>query len=229
MGSKASSADVLRALTEKANPGNLDGMARFGLTIEKRLGVSVPDMRRIAKAIGQNHRLALALWNTGIPEARIVASMIDDPDRVTEKQAEHWVRDFNSWDVCDQVCQNLFGKTPWVWQKIPDWTERDEEYVKRAGYALIANLASHAKHAADQRFIQLFPLLKRGATDERNFVRKAVNWALRNIGKRNRALNGATLALARDIRRINSKAARWIATDAMRELASDAVRQRLTK
>jgi 3-methyladenine DNA glycosylase AlkD len=227
MGSTASGADVLRALTEKANPGNLDGMARFGLTIEKRLGVSVPDMRRIAKTIGRNHQLALELWNAGIAEARIVASMIDDPGRVTEKQAEHWVRDFNSWDVCDQVCQNLFGKTPWAWQKIPDWTERDEEYVKRAGYSLIANLASHDKHATDERFIQLFPLLQRGATDERNFVKKAVNWALRNIGKRNRALNSATLALARDIQCMNSKAARWIATDAIRELASDAVQRRL--
>jgi 3-methyladenine DNA glycosylase AlkD len=220
---------VLSMLTEKANPGNLVGMARFGITVKNRLGTTVADMRKIAKAIGRNHRLALELWKTGIAEARIVASMMDDPDRVTTTQAERWVRDFNSWDVCDQVCQNLFIKTPWVWQKIWAWTDRDEEYVKRAGYALIATLASHAKDAPDARFIQLFPILKRGAADERNFVKKAVSWALRNIGKRNRSLNQAALALAREIQRMDSRAARWVATDVLRELASDTVRRRLNK
>jgi len=220
---------VLSMLTEKANPDSLAGMARFGITVTNRLGTTVADMRKIAKAIGRNHRLALELWKTGIAEAQIVASMIDDPARVTESQAERWVRDVDSWDVCDQVCQNLFRKTPWVWQKIWEWTERDEEYVKRAGYAVIAILASHAKDTPDTRFIRLLPILKQGATDERNFVKKAVSWALRNIGKRNRSLNKAALALTREIQRMDSRAARWIAADVLRELASDTVRRRLKK
>ena len=211
-------ADVLSQLTGKARTANLEGMARYGIAVEKRLGVSVPDMRTIGKEIGRDHRLALGLWRTGIPDARMLASMIDEPDRVTRQQGERWVRDFNSWDVCDQVCQNLFEKTSWAWEVIPEWAARDEEFVRRAAFALLACLAWHDKRAADERFIRLFPVLKKGATDERNFVRKAVNWALRNVGKRNVRLNRAALKLAREIRRLDSKAARWIAADAIREL-----------
>jgi 3-methyladenine DNA glycosylase AlkD len=223
----ASVAEVLGKLTRKANSNNLEGMARYGIAVENRLGVSIPDTRTIAREIGRDHQLALGLWKTGIAEARILASMIDDPNRTTEKQAERWVRDFNSWDVCDQVCQNLFDKAPWAWKTIPEWAGRDEEFVKRAAFALAACVASHDKAAADERFIRLLPIVRNGATDERNYVRKAVNWALRNIGKRNARLNRAALKLAREIQRLDSKAARWIAADAIRELESEAVRRRL--
>ena len=204
-------------------------MAKFGMAVEKRLGVSVPNIRLVAKEIGRDHVLALALWKTGVAEARIVASIIADPDRITEEQAEQWVKTFNSWDICDQVCQNLFDKTSWTWQKIPTWAERDEEFVKRAAFALLACLAWHDKQAADERFIELFPILKGGASDERNFVKKAVNWALRNIGKRNRRLNNKTLQLAKEIQRMDSRAARWIAADAIRELQNGAVQRKLKK
>jgi 3-methyladenine DNA glycosylase AlkD len=221
--------DVLKKLKEKANSDNLEGMSRFGITIDHRLGVSVPEMRKTAKEFAKDHRLALELWETGIAEARILASMIDDPEQVTEKQMEKWVKDFNSWDVCDQVCSNLFDKTPWAWQKISEWAGREEEFVKRAAFTLMACLACHDKNAPDGNFIKLSPLLKRGATDDRNFVKKAVNWALRNIGKRNGKLNRTAIRVAKEIRRTNSKAARWIASDAIRELESNAVQQRLKR
>jgi 3-methyladenine DNA glycosylase AlkD len=184
-------------------------------------------MRAVAKEIGRDHRLALALWRTGIAEARQVAAMIDDPRLVTEKQMESWVRDFDSWDVCDGVCMNLFENTSLVWKKIREWAERDEEFVKRAAFALIAGRAWHDKTTPDDRFLALFPVIERAATDERNFVRKAVNWALRNIGKRNAKLNRAAIRLGGRLRRGDSRSARWIAADAIRELGSDAVARRL--
>lgn len=220
-------AEVLSKLKTKADPKNLPGMARFGMAVGSRLGVSVPEMRKIAKEVGRDHRLALALWKTGIAEARIVAALIDDPGEVASKQMESWVKDLDSWDVCDQVCLSLFDKSPLAWQKIPQWAERDEEFVKRAAFALIAGLAWHDKRAVDQRFVELFPILMKGADDDRNFVKKAVSWAIRNIGKRNRRLNKAALKLARDIRRMDSKAASWVAADAIRELESEAVQRRL--
>jgi len=224
-----STSDVLNKLRKKARPDQLKGMARYGIVIEKRLGVSVPEMRRLAKELGKNHKLALSLWKTGIPEAKIIAAMIDEPEKVTENQMEDWVKDINSWDVCDQVCMNLFEKTPLAWKKIRDWSKREEEFVKRTAYSLIACLAWHDKEADDMKFIKLLPVIEFGATDERNFVKKAVNWALRNIGKRNRKLNKAAINAARKIGRINSKAARWVASDAIRELTSDAVKKRLKK
>jgi len=224
-----STGDVLNKLRKKARPDQLKGMARYGIVIEKRLGVSVPEMRRLAKELGKNHKLALSLWKTGIPEAKIIAAMIDEPEKVTENQMEDWVKDINSWDVCDQVCMNLFEKTPLAWKKIRDWSKREEEFVKRTAYSLIACLAWHDKEADDMKFIKLLPVIEFGATDERNFVKKAVNWALRNIGKRNRKLNKAAINAARKIGRINSKAARWVASDAIRELTSDAVKKRLKK
>jgi 3-methyladenine DNA glycosylase AlkD len=222
-------ADVLNKLKEKANSDNLEGMVRFGIAVDHRLGVSVPDMRKTAKEFAKDHRLALELWETGIAEARILASMIDDPEQVTEKQMEKWVKDFNSWDVCDQVCSNLFEKTPWAWKKILEWAGREEEFIKRAAFALMACLAWHEKNAPDGNFIKLLPLLKRGATDDRNFVKKAVNWALRNIGKRNGKLNRKAIKVAKEIKRIDSKTAHWIASDAIRELESNAVQQRLKR
>jgi len=225
----ASAAEVLEQIKAKANPANLEGVARFGMAIERRLGVSVPEMRRIAKATGRNHALALELWKTGFAEARIVASMVAVPAALAEKDMDTWVKDLNSWDVCDQVCMNLFEKTPFARQKIMEWSEREEEFVKRAAFALIACLAWHDKQAADQEFIAWLAVIRRAAGDERNFVKKAVNWALRHIGKRNARLNRAAIKTAREIQRQDSKAARWIAADAIRELESEAVQQRLRK
>jgi len=221
--------DVLDKLKVKAKPENVGGMARYGMTAERRLGVSVPDMRKIAKELGKNRKLALELWKTGIPEAKIVAAMIDEPEKLTEKQMEDWVKDINSWDVCDQVCMNLFEKTPLAWKKILDWSKRKEEFVKRTAFALIACLAWHDKKVEDEKFIELFPVIKQGATDERNFVKKAVNWALRNIGKRNPNLNKAAIKAAKEIQQIDSKTAHWVSSNAIKELESEAVQRRLRK
>jgi len=214
----ASVQDVLHMLQSHAHPDNVEGMARFGMTPDARMGVSVPDMRRIAKTVGRDHALALALWETGIPEARILASMVDDPAQLTDSQMEAWVADFNSWDVCDQVCMNLFDKSPLAWQKVGQWARRDEEFVRRAAFALIACLAWHDKAAPDEAFIRLFPVVKASATDGRNFVKKAVSWALRQVGKRNANLRRAALDTAREIGQMDAKPARWIAADVIREL-----------
>ena len=170
----ASVEDVLTRLKARAKADRLKGMARYGMAIERRLGVSVPDMRKIAKEYGKDHNLALELWKTGIAEAKIVAAMVDEPRKLTEEQMEEWVKDINSWDICDQVCMNLFEKTPLAWKKILDWSEREEEFVKRTAFSLIACLAWHNKEVEDENFINLFPVIKLGATDERNFVKKAV-------------------------------------------------------
>ncbi|MDD5509821.1 MAG: DNA alkylation repair protein [Dehalococcoidales bacterium] len=223
----ASLEEALDRIKSMARPDQLDGMARYGMAVERRLGVSVPELRGLAKDLGRDHELALELWGTGIAEARLVAGMIDDPGKLTEAQMEEWVIGIDSWDVCDQVCMNLFEKVPLAWKKIIDWSEREEEFVKRAAFALIACLAWHDKKAADERFIELLPVIVRGATDERNFVKKAVNWALRNIGKRNSNLNRAAVKTAGEIQQIDSRAARWIAADTIRELESEAVRKRL--
>jgi 3-methyladenine DNA glycosylase AlkD len=221
--------EVLRKLRAEAKPENVAGMASYGMSFEGRLGVAVPSMRKIAKSVGMDHHLALALWETGIAEARIVASMIDDAAMLTEEQMEEWVRGLNSWDVCDQVCMNLFEKTPLAWKKIADWSAREEEFVRRAAFALLACLAWHDKQAADAQFAEFFHLIKRTATDERKYVKKAVNWALRNIGKRNRALNQAALVLAQEIQGLGAKSARWIGADAIKELTSEAVQERLAR
>ena len=223
----ASVKGVLDKLQGKAQPERLTGMAKYGMTVEQRLGVSVPDMRKLAKEIGRDHKLALDLWRTGIAEARIVAAMVGDPAKLTEDQMEDWVKDINSWDVCDQVSMNLFEKNQLAWKKIADWSEREEEFVKRTAFSLIACLAWHDKKASDGKFIELLPVIIQGATDERNFVKKAVNWALRNIGKRNLNLNRAAIDAAKEIKRLDSKAARWIASDTLRELGSDAIHSRL--
>ncbi|MBN1139444.1 MAG: DNA alkylation repair protein [Anaerolineae bacterium] len=222
----ASVQDILDKLKEKARPDQVAGMARYAMTAEGRLGVSIPDMRKLAKEVGKDHALALALWQVGIPEARIVAAMIDDPQALTEAQMEDWVKDLNSWDVCDQVCMNLFEKMPLAWQKVRDWAEREEEFVKRAAFALLACLAWHDKQARDEQFVALLPVIQRGATDERNMVKKAVSWALRNIGKRNPQLNQAALEAAKAIQQMDSRAARWIASDAIRELEAKAAATR---
>lgn len=218
--------DILDRLQSLANAENVAGMARYGINTHNTLGISIYTLRPIAKEIGVDHDLALRLWESGIHEARILASFIDDPRQVTEEQLERWVADFDSWDVVDQVV-NLFERTPFAYPKAFEWSARPEEFVKRAGFVLMAGLAVHDKKAPDERLEAFFPVIVREATDERNFVKKAVNWALRNIGKRNRALNAKAIAVAKEIQAIPARAARWIANDALRELTSAKIQARL--
>lgn len=170
--------------------------------------------------IGKDHFLAQELWASGIHEARILAGMIDEPEAVSEEQMDSWVKDFDSWDVCDQVCGNLFDRTPCAYKNAVEWSKRKEEFVKRAGFVMMAELAVHDKTAMDKEFLRFFTLVKREATDERNFVQKAINWALRQIGNRSRSLNRKAIETAKEIQKMDSKAARWIAADALRELSS---------
>ncbi len=210
--------DILAELRRNAKPGNLEGMARYGISTGNRLGVAVPVMRKLARKIGRRHRLALQLWKTGIAEARILASMIAVPDEMTGKQMDDWAADFNSWDVCDQVCMNLFDKSPHARKKIREWSRREEEFVKRAAFALLACIAWHDKKAPDADFLAFLPLLERGALDERNFVKKAVSWALRHIGKRNEKLRSVVIETAGRLRGMESKSALWVGRDVGREL-----------
>lgn len=216
------------------------GMARYGINVENAFGVSVCELRKIAKRLGTDHDLALALWATGNHEGRLLACFVDDPAAVTAEQTEVWAREFDSWDLCDQAATSLFDKTRHAWPKAVEWAARDEGWIKRAGFALMAGLAVHDKTAKDRDFVRLLPLIEAAAADDRNFVKKAVNWALRNIGKRSRALNAAAVACARRILAAANegaggerggdpgcRAARWVATDAIRELTSEKVQARL--
>jgi 3-methyladenine DNA glycosylase AlkD len=205
------------------NPANVAGMARFGISSRNTYGVSIPTLRKMAQEIGKNHVAALELWKSDIHEARLLAGFVDDSKQVTENQMEEWVKDFDSWDVCDQVCSNLFDRTPFAHKKAAEWSKREEEFVKRAGFVLMAALAVHDKNSGDERFLAFLPIIKAGATDERNFVKKSVNWALRQIGKRNVTLNEAAVKASQEIRQLNAKSARWIAADSLRELTSEAV------
>ena len=220
---------ILTLLRGQADPAAVKGMARYGMSSDKRLGVSTPFIRQLAKEVGRNHETALALWETGVPEARILAAMIGDPEELTADQMDTWVRDIDSRDICDQVCMKLFEKSPLAWKKIRDWHTRDEEFVKRAAYSLIACLAWHDKTAEDEKFIELLPVIRAGAIDDRNYVKKAVSWALRHIGKRNGTLNAAALSLAKELESLASPPARWIASQAVRELRSEKVRLHLMK
>ncbi len=206
---------ILRSL---GRPDQLDGMARFGLVGKMRLGASMPDLRRLARTIGKYHRLAEQLWETGIPEAMILAALIGEPESLRSGQMDRWVADIESWDVCDQVCSNLFDRSPHAWQKAHRWSARKEEFVKRAGYVLIAALAVHDKTSPDAKFTGFFPLIRRGAADNRNYVRKAVCWALRQIGKRNESLRRAAIREAKTLRKSTAAPSRWIAAETLREL-----------
>jgi 3-methyladenine DNA glycosylase AlkD len=219
--------EVLDRLRASAQPGGREGMARFGINPDRALGVRIPDLRRLAREIGTDHGLALALWRTGVHEARILASMVDDPARVTERQMESWVRDFDSWDLCDQVCGSLFDRTRFARRKARQWAGREEEFVKRAAFALVAWMAVHDRGADDRFFLGFLPVIERHATDGRNFVKKAVNWALRQVGKRNHSLNRAAVRTARRLARSENRFARWVGTDAVRELTGPAVRERV--
>ncbi len=219
--------EILANLKQQANPEAVAGMARFGIRGQVVYGISLPTLRALAKSIGRNHELAQQLWDSGVHEAQLLATLVDVPASVTTAQMERWVAEFDSWDVCDQCCSNLFGETPFAGQKISEWTERDEEFVKRAGFVLMAVLAVHDKKAPNAQFEAYLPVIARHAQDERNFVKKAVNWALRQIGKRNLGLNASAVAAAQTIAAQNSKSARWVAKDALRELTSPAVQARL--
>ncbi|MGO9018317.1 MAG: DNA alkylation repair protein [Syntrophobacteraceae bacterium] len=208
---------ILLKFKSMANPDNVRGMAKFGINTHNTLGIGIPALRKIAKAAGRNQMLSLNLWASGIHEARLLAAYVGDPIQVTENQMERWAKDFDSWDVCDQVCMNLFDRTPYAYDKAAEWSQREEEFVKRAGYALMACLAVHDKKADDLRFLPFFPFIKGGSVDERNFVKKAVNWALRQIGKRNDILKGLAVQCAEDILLEHSRASAWVAKDALRE------------
>jgi len=231
---------ILGELQGLGSERNRIGMARYGINVENAFGVSVYELRKIARRLGTDHNLALALWATGNHEARLLACFVDDPAAVTAAQMETWAADFDSWDLCDQATTSLFDLTIHAWKKAFEWAKRDEEWVKRGGFALMAGLAVHDKAAADRDFQKLLPVIARGAFDERNFVKKAVNWALRNIGKRNPALNTAAVECAEKISAAANKraggerggdasarAARWVAADAWRELTSEKIRARL--
>jgi len=218
---------VVDRLKFLGDPKAVEGMARFGIQSSNSFGVSVPKLRTLAREVGRDHPLALKLWETGLHDARLLATMMVDPRQVTVDQMDKWVRDFDSWDVVDGSCGNLFDKTPFAVAKAKEWCKRDEEFVKRAGFVLIAELAVHDKNAKDQVFLDFLPLIVGGASDKRNFVKKAVNWSLRQIGKRNLKLNKAAASTALKIRKIESGSAKWIASDALRELKSPQVLKRL--
>lgn len=237
---KARVAKLLGELRELGSQANREGMQRYGIRVDDAFGVSIYELRNVAKRVGQDHALALALFATGNHEARLLACFVDVPAEVTPEQMESWASEFDSWDICDQATTSLFDQTPHAWSKAAEWAEREEEWTKRAAYALMAGLAVHDEAADDRAFVRLLPLIARGATDPRNFVKKAVNWALRNIGKRNRSLNEAAIACAEKILdsaneragapkggALSDRAARWVANDALRELRSAVVQKRL--
>lgn len=210
--------EIIAKLQSHANAQNVEGMAKFGIRPAHALGISMPTLRKMAREIGKNHALALDLWTSGIHEARILAAMIAEPRLVSPQLMEAWVNEFDSWDVCDQVCGNLFDKTLYAYEKAVEWCHREQEFVRRAGFVMMAELAVHDKKASDDAFLPFFPLMQQYATDERNFVKKAVNWALRQIGKRNSHLRTLAIEQAEIMVKLDSRAARWIARDALKAL-----------
>jgi 3-methyladenine DNA glycosylase AlkD len=222
-------AAALRELKTLANPKVRAKLDYFGIHVPKAYGISAPVLHAFARHIGKDHALAEQLWDSGIHEARILASLIAEPEKVTSAQMERWVRDFDSWDVVDTACCYLYAAAKPAWSKIHEWSSRSPEFEKRAAFSLAAYLSYKDKKAEDERFEEFFPVIEREAHDDRNFVRKAVNWALRNIGKRNLRMNKLAITCAERIHRQNSRAARWIAADALRELKSAAVQTRLRR
>jgi len=222
-------ATVLRELQRLADPKARAKLAYFGIRAAKAHGVSTPALHALARRAGKDQDLAEQLWRSGIHEARILAALVGEPEKITAAQMERWVRDFDSWDVVDSACCYLYAGAKPAWKKIYEWSKRHSEFEKRAAFSLAAYLSYKDKSAADARFEKFLSVIEREAGDERNFVRKAVNWALRNIGKRNLRLNRAAIQAAERIRRQDSRSARWIAADALRELKSEAVQARLRK
>lgn len=218
---------IIAELKAQSTPAHHQKFTRFGIDNTKALGVSMPKIRNLARHIGKNQELSLELWATGIHEARILASIIGDYKQVTPKQIDEWTNDFNSWDVCDQACGNLFVKTPFFLEKAIEYSSTEKEFVKRCGFVLMAEAAVHLKKEPDQTFIDFLPIMEREAGDQRNFVKKAINWALRQIGKRNANLHAHAIASADRILAQGNKKANWIALDALRELQSDKVLNRV--
>lgn len=210
---------ALARLRAEARPDQLEAMARFGLTGDTRLGLAVPTLRALAKEFKRDHELALALWDTAIPDAQILAGMVAEPGKLTVQQMDHWVAGMQAWDVCDQACLNAFVKSPLAWEAIPRWARRQREFEKRAAFSLLAVAAVHQKQRPDADFIARLPLIEAAADDERNFVKKSVNWALRQIGKRSAALREPALTVAERLCEREEKSARWIGSDARRELS----------
>jgi len=221
--------EILDKLKAMSKPENLSGMARYGIKTENRLGITMPELRKLAKETGKDHALAMELWHSGIAEARIIAGLVAEPEMLTEQQMDGMVKDIDSWDIDDQTNMNLFEKTPYAWKKVREWIICPEEFVKRTALSLIACLAWHSKSASDQQFVDLFPLLAEAAQDERKSIQKAVSWAIRNVGKRNPRLNQHAIELAREVQKLATKPARWIASDVLRELTGPAVQRRLGK
>ncbi len=219
--------EILKTLKAAGSPENVAGMARYGIVTQSAYGAPSLAIERLARKVGKDHSLAEELWQTGNHDARALACFIEEPTRVTAAQMERWVRNFENWAICDGCCLHLFDRTRFAWPKAIQWSGRKPEFIRRAGFTMMAVLAVHDKQANDARFLELLPLIETGANDERKYVRKAVNWALRSIGKRNFRLNQAALRTAERIHKLDSPAARWIASDARRELASTAVQQRL--
>lgn len=220
---------VMTRLENRRNTKSVEGMSRVGISPDKAFGVSIPHLRQLAKEIKKDRTLAGRLWDAGFRETMILASMIDDPKALTEEQMETWAIGFYDWEVCDQTCANLFEKTPFAWPKAVEWSEREEEFVKRAGFVLMARLAVSDKGAPDEAFYPFFPAIVRESSDGRNMVKKAVNWAVRQIGKRNLSLNERAVEVARTIQKQGTKSGLWIASDAIRELTGRPVLARLEK
>ena len=218
---------VLKRLRLLGNKKNREGMARFGIKTSDALGISIPSLRNIAKEIGVNHDLALSLWKSGVHEARLLAIFIDDPSEVTARQMDRWAAEFDSWDICDQCCGFLFDRTEFAFDKADEWSRRSEEYVKRAGFALMAALSVHDKKAQNEVYEGFLTRIIAESNDGRNFVKKAANWALRQIGKRNIRLNKKAVVAAREIHKEGSKSSRWVASDALRELTNPRVIARI--
>lgn len=212
-------ADALAFLREKATPHDLANLARFGIGATRPLGVSMANIQAGARRVGHGHGLALALWDTGVYEARLLASLVDEPSEVTVAQMDRWCRDFDNWGICDTVCFKLFDRSPHAAGRVPKWAARKGEFQKRAGFALLACLALHDKAAPDATFLAGLGLIERGAADDRNFVKKAVSWALRSIGRRNPKLRTASRAVAARLAASDDPAARWVGKDALREFA----------
>ena len=219
--------EVLDRLGSISDSTRLQGMSRYGINVNDALGVSMPEMRGLAKSIGKEHDLALDLWNSGVHEARIMTSLLADPKLLTEEQMEMMVQDLDSWDVCDQCCSNLFSRTPMAMRKALEWSEREAEFQKRAGFATMAALAVHCKQLREEDIMLLLEAVVRESHDDRNYVRKAVNWALRQIGKRDMGSNRSAINAAEKVLARGDRASRWVASDALRELRSEAVQERL--
>ena len=221
--------EVLAWLKRRGSRRNVQGMARYGIVTPRAFGVSMGTMQGLASRIGTDHALAARLWTTGWHEARTLAAMIGDPRRLTVRQMNAWTADFDNWAICDTTCFVLFDKTPLAWQRIAAWARSPREFVRRAGYALLASLAGHDKAAPDARFLAFLPLIEKGAGDERNFVKKGVSWALRRIGHRNRELHAAAVALARRLALSDVASARWVGKDTLRDLQRPMVKARVAR